>query len=108
VRERDLRGHVRVVVADIGAEVVQAVLQLDVHPGPELLDIKPRHSQSIPISAPIWRASSAVKLSRSIIAPSLSLRRLEVVTLRDGYAREHHQEASLAADLDQQHLPVAE
>ena len=42
VRERDLARRVGIIAGDIREAVVQAVLELHVHPGPELLDIEGR------------------------------------------------------------------
>src|SRR3954451_5684879 len=42
VCERDLGCDVRVVVADVGVRIVPAVLELDVHPDTELVDIEGR------------------------------------------------------------------
>jgi hypothetical protein len=40
VCERDLRGDAGVVVADVRDQVVETVLELDVHAGTELLDVE--------------------------------------------------------------------
>src|SRR5262249_45620960 len=42
MRERDLAGDERVVVRDVGEQVVEAVLELDVHAAPELIDVERR------------------------------------------------------------------
>src|ERR1019366_2919609 len=42
MRSSDLRGHGHVVVGDVGLDIMGAMLELDVHPHPELLNIKPR------------------------------------------------------------------
>jgi len=48
VRPGDLRRHGDVVIGHIGLRVTRAVLELDVHPLPELLEIERR---SVPVDA---------------------------------------------------------
>src|SRR5512133_502430 len=40
VRERDLAGDDRVVAGHVGLRIVTAVLELDIHPHPELLEVE--------------------------------------------------------------------
>jgi hypothetical protein len=40
VRERDLSRHDRVVVRDVGLGIVRSMLELDVHPPSELLEVE--------------------------------------------------------------------
>ena len=42
--ERDLACHDRIVLGHVREQVVQAVLQLDVHPSAELLDVERRRA----------------------------------------------------------------
>jgi hypothetical protein len=52
MRQGNLAGHYRVIVGHIGMRVNQPVLQLNIHPPPELLDIKlaPINAQGFPDS----------------------------------------------------------
>ena len=62
----DLRGHGHVVIGDVGLEIMGAVLELDVHPHSELLEIKPgyRPVNSDPL------ASSTRLTSREVGPPA--------------------------------------
>lgn len=42
VRKRDLPGDYRVVTCHVGRRIVRSVLELDIHSGPELLDVERR------------------------------------------------------------------
>jgi hypothetical protein len=57
VCECDLRGDVRVVVADVGERVVQTVFELDIHPDTELLGIERR---CVPIDPDLFADHASV------------------------------------------------
>jgi hypothetical protein len=42
MRAGDLRGDLDVVVGHVGLGIVRTVLEFDVHPHPELVDVEPR------------------------------------------------------------------
>jgi hypothetical protein len=71
--ERNLPCHQGIAVGDVRRWIVESVFQLDVHPHAELLDIE---RGGTPIDAdflPDGRASSALKLARSVIFVLLSV-----------------------------------
>jgi hypothetical protein len=59
VRTRDLRRHCDIVIGHIGLRITRAVLEFDVHPLPELLEIERR---SVPVDAdPLARGAGLIE-----------------------------------------------